>query len=86
LIDLKEARTRREEFFARGVKRFFFQISIAGSSRRARRRREEKERKRERKSGGGGGGGGAKGSIAHTQRERERMRGVMCAYFMTRIR
>ena len=75
MIDLKEARTRREEFFARGVKRFFFQNSIAGSSRRARRRREEKERKRERKSGGGG---GAKGSIArthtHTQRERERER------------
>jgi hypothetical protein len=47
LIDLKEARTtRREDFFARGVKRFFFQISIFKKSEKKEGGEGERERER----------------------------------------
>jgi len=79
LIDLKEARTRREEFFARGVKRFFFSnLNLQEEREEGGRRRRERERK-------SGGGGGAKGSIAHihthTERERENERGDVRLFY-----
>jgi len=82
LIDLKEARTRREEFFARGVKRFFF----SNLNRRFFKKSEKKEggegeKEREKEWWWWWWWWGERLNRTHTERKRENERGDVRLFY-----